>query len=316
MQRMSGQKKKRNHWVPQVYLRYFAADEARKKIWIFSKEAGDPALKPIEKVAVRFYLYAPGTAGYRDYAFEDKLADLERFMDHPVWRAAATDVVDLSDKHIRMMLSLVTAVMYLRNPAQLETSRQIHNSIRDLIASSETLPDAMEIGGKTYEVDKESWAEFRDADDEDTKRNWIKSVSEATWLAEIFLKMRWSMLVADEPLFITTDNPVTPIHSDLRFRGFNNPGTSVMFPLSPTRMLFLDHRHDEPDSQYYRAPGRAEAGNVLLWRNAMDHMYSSRDIDAVLQDLVSDADRQQSIWMRALRALRNALRRRRRWFGS
>ena len=89
-----------------------------------------------------------------------------------------------------------------------------------------------------------------------------------------------------------------------------------MFPLSPTRMLFLDHRHDEPDSQYYRAPGRAEAGNVLLWRNAMDHMYSSRDIDAVLQDLVSDADRQQSIWMRALRALRNALRRRRRWFGS
>jgi hypothetical protein len=56
---MNRQKKMGNHWVSQAYLRSFAADENRKKIWTLSKNAGEPALKLIEKVAVRFYLYGP-----------------------------------------------------------------------------------------------------------------------------------------------------------------------------------------------------------------------------------------------------------------
>ena len=62
---MSGQKKKRNHWVSQAYLRPFAADSERKKIWTFSKNEGEPRLRPIRNVAVGFYLYAPRPAGAR-----------------------------------------------------------------------------------------------------------------------------------------------------------------------------------------------------------------------------------------------------------
>ena len=50
---MSGQKKKRNHWVSQAYLRPF------------SKNEGQPRLRPIRNVAVGFYLYAPRPAGAR-----------------------------------------------------------------------------------------------------------------------------------------------------------------------------------------------------------------------------------------------------------
>jgi hypothetical protein len=57
------QKQKRNHWMPQAYLRSFAADPAaQQKIWTLSKDAGPSTFKPIKKVAVRFYLYAPRRA--------------------------------------------------------------------------------------------------------------------------------------------------------------------------------------------------------------------------------------------------------------
>jgi hypothetical protein len=82
---MNRQKRKRNHWVPQAYLRSFAADEKRKKIWTFSRNAGEPELKAIDKVAVRFYLYAPRGPQGRDYTFEDKLACLEGLFGPDYW---------------------------------------------------------------------------------------------------------------------------------------------------------------------------------------------------------------------------------------
>jgi len=76
---MAQRKSKRNHWVSQAYLRAFAADPADpRKIWTLSKTAGDPELRPIDKVAVRFYLYALAGPGGRDYRFEEKLSALEQ----------------------------------------------------------------------------------------------------------------------------------------------------------------------------------------------------------------------------------------------
>lgn len=288
----SNEKRRRNHWVPQAYLRYFAADEARRKIWTFSKTEGEPELKPIEKVAVKHYLYAPQDAdGARDYSFEHQLSEVEQWLGNPCWKAAATGFIDLSDEMLRKMFALTMAITYLRNPAQLEVSRHIHRQMAAFIAKAGSAPTHVEHRGVTYALDPASWPAFRDATEEDIKRNWLDSARDATSLAKIFLDMRWSMVIADEPLFITSDNPVTPIHKDLRFRGFSNSGTSVMFPLSPTRILSLDHLKSEPDSQYYRAPGRGEALNLLIWRNAIDKMYASRDIYDVIGDLDADAKR-------------------------
>ena len=81
----------------QVYLRAFAADPNRLKIWRFSKEAGEADLKGIEKVAVRFHLYVPrDSSGRRDDAFEKMLADLEQWFESPVWRVLRDDMLDLS----------------------------------------------------------------------------------------------------------------------------------------------------------------------------------------------------------------------------
>lgn len=285
------QKKKRNHWVPQSYLRRFAADADRRKVWVLKRESqNEPELKPIKKVATSFYLYAPRGADGRDYSFEDKLASLEQMFGQPFWDSVCTDYVDLCDNTVRKGLALLVAVMFLRNPLRLRQTHALHQQFVGFYSQFPDLPDEVEIGGKTYEVDKDSWPSYCNADEDDIKRMWLDEVGSATWLAELLIGMRWGILCSEEPVFITTDDPVVVLHPSLQFKGMKNPETSVVFPLSPTRMLHIDNRMSEPDGQYYPLRGSARSFNCLLWRYAIDAMYSSRHTDLVCAEIVADAE--------------------------
>jgi hypothetical protein len=140
-------------------------------------------------------------------------------------------------------------------------------------------------------VDAASWPGYRDAGEDDIKRMWLDEVGSAVWLAEIMMGMRWAMQVSDAPVFITTDNPVVVLHPSLNFRGFRNSETTVVFPLSPTRVLVMDNRHSEPDGKYYPAQNVAPRLNGLLWRESIDRMFSSRHPDHVCAEMLQDAER-------------------------
>lgn len=152
------------------------------------------------------------------------------------------------------------------------------------------LPDKMTMGGKTFELDKDSWPAFRDANDDTVKRMWMEQLNEAAWLAELLLKMRMGILVSEKPTFITTDNPVTVLNTDLKFKGLRDPEALLMFPLSPTRLLFMDNRHSEPDGKFYEAADHAST-NSLLWRNAIEFMFSHRDPHEVCFEISESAAR-------------------------
>jgi hypothetical protein len=287
---MNRQKKRRNHWVPQAYLRSFAADENRKKIWTFSKNAGDPALKPIEKVAVRFYLYAPrDPQGQRDYSFENKLASLEELFAPPFWDGIANGYPDLCSESIRKGISLLAAVMFLRNPRNLQVMHDMHRDLVNWYSQFPEIPEEVAVNGRLIRLDPGSWPAYRDGNEDDIKRMWLQQVGSAVWLANILMEMRWAVSVSEKPVFITTDNPVILLHKDLRFRGFKNSESSVVFPLSPTRVLFLDHRHSEPDGQYYAVKDTARSLNGLLWRDCNEHMFSPQHPDEVCAEMLRDA---------------------------
>jgi hypothetical protein len=287
------QKKKRNHWVPQSYLRHFAADVDRRKVWVLKRESNDePELKPIKKVATEFYLYAPRGPNGRDYSFEDKLAYLEQMFGGPFWESVTTGYIDLCDNTTRKALSLLVAVMWLRNPSHLDEMHALHRQMVGFYSQLPELPDAVEIAGKTYELDKDSWPSYRNASEDDIKRMWLANVGSATWLAKMLMDMRWAILLSEEPVFITTDNPVVTLHPSLQFRGIKNPETSVVFPLSPTRLLHIDNRMSEPDGQYYPLKANPGTMNGLLWRYAINAMYSSRHTDHVCAEICADADQQ------------------------
>lgn len=287
---MRRQKSKRNHWVPQAYLRAFAADQAGQKIWTLGKSGGDPQLKPISKVAVRFYLYAPQKDGQRDYSAEHKLSDLEQLFGSSFWKRMSTGFVDLNKEWARKGIALLAAVMFLRNPTMLDRTHAMHNAFRDYFLGNGGPPDAIEIGGKRYETDKDSWAAFRDSDDDNIKRNWLASLTSAAWLAKMLLTMRMGVIASEAPVFITSDNPVTVLHPSLQFRGLKDAETSVLFPLSPTRIAFFDNRMAEPDGQYYQVRARGEEHNMLIWRNAIEHMFSHRHTDEVCAEMLAAAE--------------------------
>jgi hypothetical protein len=293
-QRAKSKPTRRCHWVPQGYLRKFAADPDRDRIWRLSKNEGDPELKLIEKVAVRHHLYVTrdGRTGKRDDTFEKKLSELENWFGHPVWDTMATSFVDLSWEPLRKMVSLLAAVMYLRNPLQLRLATQMHANFKEACTRHPTLPVAFEINGKRYPLDPASWPAFHDATAEDIKRDWISEVGRAAWLAEIFMAMRWSVIVADAPVFITSDNPVFRVHPSLRDQGFHDPETAVIFPLSPTRLLNFDNRSSEPANQYYPLKGDGSSMNLLIWRWAKEHMFSHRDCTLVCSEIAAEAERE------------------------
>lgn len=291
---MGNQKKKRNHWVPQAYLRPFAAEPLeREKIWTFGLREGEPQLKPIGKVAVKFYLYVPqGPGGQRDYSFEDKLGSLEQLLGHVAWKAISSGEVDLTSPAIRKGIALIAAVMFMRHPSRFEEWKALHARMVSFFASSDRLPERVLLNGDAVELDHSDWDEFSTADEETLRRTWLDEVGSATGLATRFAAMRWSVLATDRPAFITSDNPVVPVHESLRFRGFGNPGTSILFPLGPTRLLSMDWNHAEPDGAYYAAqPETIAACNYLIWGQSRT-MLTGRHPDEVCAELVGHFDKE------------------------
>ena len=292
MTTMVKQTTKRCHWVPQSYLKAFAADSQQRRIWRFSKNQGEPELKRIDKVAVKFHLYAPlGADGRRDDAFEKKLADLENWFGEPVWKAVCTDFPDFSWEPLRKMVALLAAVTWLRTPRQFEFWKNTHRQFIDLFSARETLPDAVTINGQRVELDHASWPAYRNADEENMKAAWNDWVGSAAEVATMFMEMRWAVVVSDQPVFITSDNPVLVGDTLGPHRGLKHPDTMVTFPLSPTRVLMMDNRHNEPDSQFYPLKHDPASTNMLIWRNAIEHMFSPRDPHEICAEMIADAER-------------------------
>ncbi|MGH6629765.1 MAG: hypothetical protein ACREB3_08545, partial [Burkholderiales bacterium] len=50
---------------------------------------------------------------------------------------------------------------------------------------------------------------------------------------------------------ITTDTPVSIVNRSHETSGLKTPGTVVAIPLSPTRILLMDDRLDQPMGHYY-----------------------------------------------------------------
>ena len=181
--------------------------------------------------------------------------------------------------------------MYLRNPLRLAETHELHKSLVAFYSQLSEFPEEVEINGIVRKLGSSDWLAYRSADEDEIKRMWLHEVGAAAWLAKMMMGMRWAIEFSETPTFITTDNPVIVLHPSLRFRGFKDPETTVMFPLSPTRVLLMDNRHSEPDGHYYPVNDCTPIVNGLLWRDAIDRMFSSRHPDYVCAEIVLDAER-------------------------
>lgn len=300
------------HWVPQFYLKHFATPETittkSPKVWIFLKDKkdGDPSLPKlpnIKNVCGKRYLYSPlGIDGQREWALESKLSDLESVL-ATLWPSLANGYVDFRQhEYIRKLVALFVSVMHLRHPDNLNLSTQIYHQMVKMYEEAPKKDDGtpdielVEINGEMHEVDTSNWNEYRNWNENDHRRFFANMVQyNAMFLAELFLKKRWSVIFSENSAFITSDKPVGKQHKNKKTFGFRTDGTIITFPLSPTRLLIMDDIHNEPACQYYplldNDPGPF---NILIWRNGSKFMISQRNIDEVLWEMIEWADRHES----------------------
>ncbi len=275
--------------MPQAYLKPFAAEGGKRpKIWRLGKSDGaKPEMKAIEKVAVRNHLYAPlGSDGRRDDPTEKKLGRLEKFLGEPIWNEVCHGQVDLTWRPMRQMLSLLVATSYVRTPAHFEWWKAVHRQLRDQFSRFDAPPSHVTLGQVRTELDHSDWSAFQIADEEEMKAAWNDYVASAGDIAPILLTMRYTMVVAERPVFVTSDNPVAVTHPSGRFKGLGDPDTEITFPISPTRILIMDNQTSEPNGGYHHlAKEDPSFTNRLTRRNAIEHMFSSRHPDAVLAEL-------------------------------
>lgn len=295
-------KPKKQHWVPHFYLKYFAIPKTRDtdnpQGWIFSKDAGDPTIVNLKDIATKRYLYSPkDREGKRDWKTEDKLANLEHLM-ASIWPSLANEFIDLENNSLRKGLSLFISTLWLRHPSNIDLNRKIHSKLIDLC---ETLPkdtagnpyiDTVIHKEKVYKFDNSGYEEYRACDENKFQRMFIDFLhSDAVPVAEILMGKRWSVVFCSEPMFITTDKPVVVENMERPIFGLKTKGTIIFFPLSPTRLLVMDDRYEQPNYRYYplgeHGPGPLNLG---LWRSAQRFMISPRHTDAVCAEMILWAD--------------------------
>jgi hypothetical protein len=271
-------------------------------VWIFSKESSDPLLTGIQQVAAQCFLYSPkDRSGIRNWDMETKLADLEGLM-ASIWPSLANGIVDLyGGTEIRKALALFVSTLLLRHPRRLAETERIHSQ---MVAAYGSLPKD-DVGRPTVGTvgykgivrpfDNSTWDEYRKAGPNNIQQMFVDALRQnAINCAEILLKKRWYVVFSSRPAFITTDNPVAVINSKREVFGLATPGTEVLFPLSPTRVLIIDDRSDRPKGLYYPLLDDACCApfNFLAWQNSDRFMISSRHTDEVCAELLawSEAD--------------------------
>ena len=293
-------KPKNQHWVPRFYLRTFATPETREssdpQVWIFSTQYGDPQLTNVKNIAAKRFLYSPKRpGGMRDWQMEERLQNIESLLSS-VWAQLATDFIDFySDEALRKAIALMVATLILRHPSEISEVKDIHAQLVAVLDHCSTddygnlIVGEVEHRGVLRPFDNAGYSKFREADSGDFHRMFVQLISDnAAWLAQELLKKRWWVSFTDTPSFITTDTPVVVVNPERQSFGINTPGTIISLPISPTRILVLDDRLDQPKGRYYPlVMDGAAPFNYTARCKCERFMIASRPTDIVCAEMLA-----------------------------
>lgn len=297
-------KSKNQHWVPQFYLREFSTPETRQsndpQVWIFSKNDADgiEKLTNVRNVCAKRYLYSPvDNCGQRSWDVDDKLEEVESLLAR-VWSQVGSDFVDFRDSALRKGMALFIATMHVRHPDNLQMVKSVHekfvSSLDKVPKNSAGYPDVDTVlyQGKELEVDLSDWGSCSDVDRDGYHRLFTETIREqAGKLAEVLLKKRWSVVLADDECFITSDRPVAVQHPTRKVFGLGTEGVIVSLPLSPTRVLILDDEFEEPGDQYYMLKWENLGGfNYGIWHGGSRFLITGRSVPEVLSEIIGWSD--------------------------
>ena len=304
---------KKQHWLPQFYLRHFAVPGFRRprnaKIWMWSKDEHEPITTKIKDVCAKEFLYSHiKPDGSRCFRTEKNLQRLETIISRLYFRVAE-GYPDLREAPgIKRLLSLFFATLLLRHPDELEGTKETH---RMLVTWYEMFPkDArgrpvvpeFEQEGTSFPFDNSHWEEYRDEDENGMVRMFAETIEQnSRSIANQIFQKRWAFLCLDRPRLFTSDFPVVVKHLEQKTFGVGTPGVHMFFPVTPKRMLHMTDPKDDPDGFYPFPVTKATQLNFFTLGNSKQMTLSHEQPDSMLQpldlylnDMISSAYRRHS----------------------
>jgi hypothetical protein len=254
--------KKRQHFVPQFYLRRFANFVPREEIWTYDAKMGTVRSSTVENTGFERYLYSPKLND------GSRLDDLEDFMSKIENRAASLYDRLLGGARIigqdRADLASFFALMFVRTDSfRRQYAKMTANQTQLRLQMTAAHDGAFANFISRFEADrgtisdeeKDIMREAMNKSNEFTvkmSKDWsLRALRFQDTLAPLLFDMRWVIMRANPPdYFITGDNPFVKAlpdrHRDrLVGEGFANRCIEVTLPLSSDRCL-LAHWHKEP----------------------------------------------------------------------
>jgi hypothetical protein len=246
--------KKKQHFVPQVYLRQFSSDQAH--IWLFDKETGRTNGVTIADVAQRkyFYDFADELAdnGIDVQLVENKFSELESDLEHAladVFELIQNDRLDILDKS---RLSVHLAFQWVRTYEFRETiikgSTTFLQSIIDEFVERNSPESSKDIYPQIeLKKDYESIAHFL----------FMFNQSHMDNMITLFLRNYYWIIGRNntiQPLF-TSDNPIVlESHSEVEDYlgiGVGTYGSEFIWPINSEYVLILREKSHFDASSFY-----------------------------------------------------------------
>lgn len=292
---------KKNHYVPEFYLRSFAiihAGDRNPMLWVYDKEGKKPHKQSPKDTAAINDLYKASHSGLPPEALEVAFSKQESFVS-PIlskWQEpeAIPKIAEVKD------VAYFLALLYLRNPKTakffgaisetllVERAKALaHNSAQfdkfwETLIAKGTTP----LKGLTKEQFRKMVLKFDDHFIVKINSNYatFSPLAHADPVCNELTKMYWCLCSAPKDWdFITSDSPIV-----VRFRkgdgiafggGFGHPTAQVTFPISPRVCLYLSRNN------WWKAvnvtPTFVKNANRRTAFNAERYIFASRMNDGI-----------------------------------
>jgi hypothetical protein len=265
----------RHHFVPQFYLRQWG--NADEKVWQYGFDGLPPVHVGTKNVTFERGLYThPAKDKVTPLTTEDDLAEIESGYAE-VW----PDIIDrATDVQTRHNIARFVALMFVRHPQHRETVRLMNETWREIVQGLE--PEA-EVGitdeGRGGKIRVQDVLE--ETKDEFVGSGFLKLIrGTLEHIAETLMARRWGIVFSEKPAFVTSDCPVVRDRGSCQRRafGFRTPGTLILFPCSPKRLLVISD--DWPHEFAHYKLTDADVFNQMIARGAVRFIYGSeRDLE-------------------------------------
>jgi hypothetical protein len=262
--------RKRNHYLPQLYLRNFVQNHEKDIFWVYYKGEKVPRLQTPVNTGIEKHLY---NVKRSDGSLNDSI---EKYLLSPIEGKVGPIIKKLIATKSRLKnegifdLALFLSFMETRTPRSIQAATEVGEALsiyllKDLVNKPDEIQKLLEearkedIVGKNLTVEifqnhlNELEARYKISFD----RKYATGVSLMTSIAifKELINMNWCLCRAPSNMyFITSDSPLVcfVLNNDgsaVFGGGFRLPNAEITFPLSPNKCLYLDKKH----THHYRA---------------------------------------------------------------